>query len=98
MLNYVRQKNGQPIANALMEFSDVHNYLNVGGSSYRYKNELYVVTSDYLAKGGDKMTFFKGASFVQTGVLMRDAILEFVIENNTIPFYANMGRVNFFED
>jgi 2',3'-cyclic-nucleotide 2'-phosphodiesterase (5'-nucleotidase family) len=95
MLSYIHERNGQPISNALVEFSNDHNYVRVGGSTYSYDNDLYVITSDYLAKGGDKMTFFKESKFVQTGVLIRDALLDYVIENDTIPFYSKMNRVNF---
>ena len=59
MLSYIREKNGQPVANVLIEFSSLHNYLRVGGRSYTNDQDLYIITSDYLAKGGDKMTFFK---------------------------------------
>ncbi|MFT6027438.1 MAG: hypothetical protein ACI8P5_001701, partial [Bacteroidia bacterium] len=38
---------------------------------------LYVVTSDYLAEGGDNMNFFKDPlERIRTGIKIRDAIID----------------------
>jgi hypothetical protein len=39
-------------------------------------DHLYVVTSDYLAEGGDKMDFFRNPTQrIRTGIKIRDAII-----------------------
>ncbi len=69
---YLRQSGGEPIA----------------GFSYAdslWNDNFWVVTSDYLANGGDRMNFFKEPlQSVKTGRLLRDEIIDFVRENDTI--------------
>jgi 5'-nucleotidase len=53
------------------------------------KTDFWVVTSDYLMNGGDKMVFFeKRSEVVQTGELFRDVLIQFaestpVLSSNT---------------
>ena len=45
---------------------------------------ISVVTSDYLANGGDKMSFFNEKNQLKLGVKLRDAIIDYCINNDTI--------------
>lgn len=43
------------------------------------KDRVYTLaTNDYIANGGDQCTFFKGKKQLATGVLFRDAIIEYI--------------------
>jgi 2',3'-cyclic-nucleotide 2'-phosphodiesterase (5'-nucleotidase family) len=79
MLSYLKEVGGQPIAGFSFTSSSSKN----GGMIDLDKNEfdpndfVYVVTSDYLAEGGDKMDFFKDPmARIRTGIKIRDAIID----------------------
>jgi hypothetical protein len=45
-------------------------------------DSFYVATSDFLAQGGDKMNFFLTIPlFFDPGVLLRDAIISYMVES-----------------
>ena len=51
----------------------------IGGEAWDKDKTYRVVTSDYLAEGGSRMSFFEAAeSRVDLGILLRDAILEYI--------------------
>ena len=55
----------------------------INNSAYNSDQPYYVLTTDYLAKGGDNMEFFKYATeYINTGVLLRDAIINYISEIN----------------
>tara|TARA_Y100000589_G_C27149999_1_gene628532 strand:+ start:417 stop:1202 length:786 start_codon:yes stop_codon:yes gene_type:complete len=60
-------------------------------------NNYYVLTTDYLANGGDHMDFFKNCKEkIPTGILLRDAIIhyiEMINKNNTKVDAALDGRI-----
>ncbi|MGV6862209.1 MAG: 5'-nucleotidase C-terminal domain-containing protein [Putridiphycobacter sp.] len=93
LLTYLFQKNGQPIANAIAYLNSSKGKLDIGGSPYNFTQDVYVITSDYLANGGDKMNFFKGAPFFKTGILMRDALINYVKTVKTLPEFKVEGRI-----
>mgnify|MGYP001378111221 CR=1 FL=1 len=95
LLSYLYHKNGQPISNAVALLKSDKNKLDVGGKTYDFESDLYVVTSDYLAAGGDKMDFFKSSKIIQTGILMRDALLDYVKVVKELPIFEVEGRVQF---
>ena len=72
-------------------FSKLHNTGN-GIQYYKIHNEVNfkkgekvrVLTSDYLANGGDKMYFFKGKTKNNIGVKLRDAIINYCTSKDTI--------------
>jgi hypothetical protein len=46
---------------------------------------FWVITSDYLANGGDKMTFFsKSRTVNRTGKLLRDVLIEEAIQQQLL--------------
>ena len=70
--NYLRASGGEPISNATI----VNGKLTLNNWSDK-TTEFWVITSDYLKNGGDKMSFFANPLEVNpTGKLMRDAIIE----------------------
>ena len=79
-LNYLKLSGGHPISNIKLTISDrqiVH--------SLSKKSSVRIVTSDYLANGGDKMFFFKDSiSMVKTGLKIRDVLLTECIHTDTL--------------
>lgn len=70
--NYVVQKGGDPIANAIIEEKG----LKVNGLTERHTH-VWIITSDYLMNGGDNMKFFEQRTEVNnTGKLLRDVLIE----------------------
>jgi 2',3'-cyclic-nucleotide 2'-phosphodiesterase (5'-nucleotidase family) len=78
MLAYLNEVGGQPLSGLNVRVS-----ASTGTTKYTlYDGEsveeyLYVVTSDYLAEGGDNMNFFKDPlERIRTGIKIRDAIID----------------------
>lgn len=68
---YLKKSGGEPISNALLMNGKL--LLNGGKES---PTHFWVITSDYLMNGGDKMTFFtKKTNTNLTGKLMRDVLI-----------------------
>ena len=56
---------------------------------------FWIITSDYLMNGGDKMTFFEQKiSSKMTDFLMRDALLSVAKEQSVLVMDTN-NRINF---
>lgn len=67
---YFNFTKGQPIA-----FAD----------EFTLNDSLFLVlTTDYLANGGDKMKFFKGKTQHKVGIKMRDVLINYCIKQDTI--------------
>ncbi len=84
LLSYIAKSNGQPLAGATLEIKDEkpENIL-IGGKALDATKTYRVVTSDYLAGGGDKMRFFSAPIAYQVlNVKLRDGIMNYMrIEN-----------------
>ena len=78
------RKSGVPVSGLRMKITE--NKITrcmINNSAYNSDQSYYVLTTDYLAKGGDNMEFFKHASeYINTGVLLRDAIINYISEIN----------------
>lgn len=69
---YLLKSGGEPIANARVENGVLK--LNGGKESATH---FWIITSDYLKNGGDKMTFFaKSEDVVLTGKVIRNCLIE----------------------
>ena len=67
---YFNTTNGQPVA-----FAD----------GFSLNDSLFLVlTTDYLANGGDNMAFFKNKTQNKLGIKMRDALINYCIKEDTI--------------
>lgn len=71
MAKYIVQTGGEPIAGCILENE------NITFNNWTGKNtHFWVITSDFLANGGDKMLFLQKAVERKTkGVLLRDLLL-----------------------
>lgn len=87
--NYLTNSGGEPISG--------FNYDN-GKCKLTVQNDsdtLYVVTSDYLFNGGDNMDFFElHYDYENTGVFLRDMLIDYVEVNDTIKPLLD-GRISF---
>jgi hypothetical protein len=60
--------------------------------NFEENEKVKVLTSDYLANGGDKMSFFQNKEQYKLGLKLRDAIIDHCEKNDTIT--ANLdGRI-----
>ena len=64
-------------------------------ADFLISQNINVITSDYLAKGGEKMSFLKSEKMIQTGILMRDALLDYVSKVNELPEFRVEDRIFF---
>ncbi|MCF8463224.1 MAG: 5'-nucleotidase C-terminal domain-containing protein [Flavobacteriales bacterium] len=79
MLSYLKEVGGQPVSGMSVSHKSGKNSILTldDGETVKTDDLIYVVTSDYLAEGGDKMDFFKNpVQRIRTGIKIRDAILD----------------------
>ncbi len=80
MFEYLLKSNGQPIANMVVTYKDgvfVDAYIN--GEKYDSTKSYNVLTSDYTAKGGDRMNFFMHAdTMILCGSLLRNDMFSYI--------------------
>ncbi len=75
MRTYLKKSGGEPIAGFSI---DSLNVFDVNGKPWLAK-DFWVVTSDYLMNGGDRMYFFqKRLETIEPGILFRDVLIESV--------------------
>jgi len=90
LIEYIVSRGGEP-------FSGIEIIINKQGEiQYQKKgfgsfdeNKIRVLTSDYLANGGDDMKFFKDKKQKKVGLKVRDAILEHCLVKDTISPYLD---------
>lgn len=87
--DYLNKSGGEPISGAMLEGDTLlFNGWDTPQKTY------WIITSDYLMNGGDKMTFFeKKLSYEYAGILMRDAMIEQATLQDTLVF-DDQPRIN----
>ena len=81
---YFNFTKGQPIA-----FAD----------DFSLNDSLFLVlTTDYLANGGDKMKFFKDKTQHKVGIKMRDALINYCIKKDTISSNLDERHLILFDE
>jgi len=80
MFEYLLKSNGQPIGNMIVNYKNgafVDAYIN--GEKYDSTKSYNVLTSDYTAKGGDRMNFFLHAdTMILCGSLLRNDMFSYI--------------------
>lgn len=101
MLCFVAEKGGMPVAGIRMEITAKKKPANVkiNGADLDTTASFNVITSDYLAEGGDNMVFFRDAKKkVFTKLKIRDILIDYCRElkkqNQTILVKTD-GRISF---
>ena len=85
LLQYICKRGGEP-------FSGINITMNKEGEiitnswpvDFEKGEKIKVITSDYLANGGDKMKFFKDKEQKKVGIKIRDAIIDHCNKTDTI--------------
>lgn len=77
---FITKTGGEPISNCTVQNGKIQlNSMTEGASHF------IIITSDYLAYGGDKMDFFKKGKIInETGKLMRDVLIEHAKQQSTL--------------
>jgi len=74
----IKQKKSQAVSNFQVEDIEIENELK-----FIKKSSTKVLTTDYLAKGGDNMTFFASPiKYEKVGIKLRDAIIQYCKEQH----------------
>ena len=84
LVTFIAEKGGMPVAGLTLEIeNNKPQNITIKGKPFD-KNKTYkVVTSDYLANGGDKLAMLnQRINDKLTGIKIRDAIIEYFIEQN----------------
>lgn len=87
LLDYIVLRGGEPFSGMeLSSLDGIHNFKisqNLS-SNFNDNKKIRVLTSDYLANGGDKMWFFKDKEQIKVGIKLRDAIINHCNNLDTI--------------
>ncbi|HNW69475.1 MAG TPA: 5'-nucleotidase [Bacteroidales bacterium] len=80
MFNFIAKKGGMPLSGAFMSIeSDTAKLITLNNAAFDITKDYTVITSDYLALGGDDMTFFGSpVSYVPMTVKIRDVLIEYL--------------------
>lgn len=110
MLEYIRQrtllppsrKAGVPVSGIRIMLSDTSiKQVFIGMYEFDPKKSYRVVTTDYLAHGGDHMDFFKTNEGIEkTGIKLRDAIIDYIVTLKEKGYAVNAaldGRIYYAE-
>ena len=104
IITYLEKSGGEPVGNIRLAYTKYSNTnkkiaCQIGQQDFNPKKSYYVVTSDYLAKGGDNMSFReKPLEYIKTGKLLRDAIIEKVKSSKQKLEPVADGRIKFIKD
>ncbi len=81
LIEYLKKAGGQPISGGLL--LDFGNEVVEIVEDWKNHETIKVLTSDYLANGGDKMNFFLNPIKIEpVGIKLRDAIIQYCISEN----------------
>jgi len=85
LLSYIIKRGGEPFSGITITMDEKGNIVN-NSSPVDFENgeKIKVITSDYLANGGDKMSFFKDKEQKKVGIKLRDAIIDYCEKTDTI--------------
>lgn len=82
---YLKTQKNNPVSHLLIETENgTLNQKLINGKAIDYNKIYYIATSDYLALGGDNMSFFSKGEMISTGIKMRDLFLEKFKQNPEI--------------
>jgi 2',3'-cyclic-nucleotide 2'-phosphodiesterase (5'-nucleotidase family) len=95
LMEYLFTMNGQPISNAQLNLTSENKKMLVGNVPVESNRlGIYVITSNYLASGGDKMNFLRDADQKwDSGVLIRDVFIEHIKGKGQISNRGIDGRM-----
>ena len=85
LLKYLVSRGGEPFSGMKLEVknNDIEYYFQ-NKFNFKNNNKIKVLTSDYLANGGDKMWFFKEKKQSKLEIKLRDGIINYCKSNSNI--------------
>ncbi len=85
LLNYIVKRGGEPFSGLTIVIDkDGKIISNSWPVDFENGEKVRVLTSDYLANGGDKMSFFHNKEQKKLGLKLRDAIIDYCSKKDTI--------------
>jgi 2',3'-cyclic-nucleotide 2'-phosphodiesterase (5'-nucleotidase family) len=89
LVDYITKRGGEPFSGMTLKASSKgYDIDEVSGIDdffdFNKGDKIRVLTSDYLANGGDKMWFFKDKEQIKVGIKLRDAIIDHCSKSDTI--------------
>ena len=85
LLDYIGYRGGEPFSGINITIDNNGKIINNSWPvDFDNGDRVRVLTSDYLANGGDKMSFFKGKEQRKVGIKLRDAIIDHCMKTDTI--------------
>jgi len=89
LVEYITKRGGEPFSGMTLKASSIgYDIEEVSGMEdffdFNKGDKIRVLTSDYLANGGDKMWFFKDKEQIKVGIKLRDAIIDHCGKSDTI--------------
>ena len=98
LLKYICKRGGEPFSGINITMNNEREILNNSWPvNFDNGEKIKVLTSDYLANGGDKMKFFTDKEQLKVGIKIRDAIIDYCIKKDTINVQLD-GRIKIIED
>ena len=92
IFKYFEKKGGEPISKLRV---DIKNNKVVNHNLDLKKDTFCVLTSDYLANGGDNMTFFVDKEVENLNVMLRELIIEHCKRKDTITSTLDQRIYNY---
>ena len=101
LFRYLYFSGGQPVSALKVSYRDSINFnAKIRNIEWDSSKSYWVLTSDYTANGGDKMNFFaQRDSVILTGILLRDAIFDYLekLQEENISLKADTVQRIIFE-
>lgn len=98
LLNYIGKRGGEPFSGIKITMDKEGKILsNSWPVNFKKGEKVRILTSDYLANGGDKMRFFKDKKQTMVGIKLRDAIIDYCSKTDTISISID-GRIQIIEN
>ena len=98
LLNYIGSRGGEPFSGITIAINKDGKILsNSWPVNFEKGEKVRVLTSDYLANGGDEMSFFHGKEQQEVGLKLRDAIIDYCSKTDTIDVQLD-NRIKILEN
>ena len=99
LFDYLTSRGGEPFSGITLEINndELTNFSYPIYVNFDRGDKIKVLTSDYLANGGDKMWFFKDKKQTKVGIKLRDAIINYCKSQQTISSELD-GRITNYQN
>ena len=85
LLKYLVRRGGEPFSGITITLNkEGHIINNSWPVNFEKGEKVRILTSDYLANGGDQMSFFNEKTQYKVGMKLRDAIIDYCVKTDTI--------------